>query len=68
MSGLTKEKLDKVRALVSEHFEEFLIVVEDGDRKIWSTCSSKTAAFGMTELIRQNIKTDWNEQHQSIEE
>lgn len=50
--------LDKIRAVVSEHSDDFLLVVQiKGD--IHSFYRSKTSAFGMASMICHDINQDW---------
>lgn len=58
---MTLEKqLDQLRAIVGEHFDEYLIVVSKGPNT-WTTYRNKLSAMGMCKMVENDIKLSWNE-------
>lgn len=52
------DKLDKIKAIAGEHFDDYLLVlVKDGD--VHTAYNSKIAAMGMATMVRNDIKQDW---------
>ena len=54
----TDKILEKIRAIVSEHTQDFLIVVSI-DNNVHSLYKTKTNAFGMASMICHDINQDW---------
>lgn len=52
------ELLNKVKALVGERFDDYLIVVSSNGN-IFSLYKNKTSAFGMASMVVQDINHDW---------
>lgn len=52
------DKLNLIKALTSEHFEEYVIIVSNGT-EVWDTYKSKTGAYGMIQMVRGDIEHDW---------
>lgn len=51
-------KLNQIRALAEEHFDDFLIVVvKDGD--VHDTYSSRLTAMGMIKMVEKDINKSW---------
>ena len=50
--------LNKVRAIVGEHFDDFLIVVAK-DGEVYSSYKAKCSAFGMASMIVSDINHSW---------
>lgn len=50
--------LSNLRALVGEHFDDYLVVVsKNGD--VFTIYKSKCAAFGMASMVAQDINHAW---------
>lgn len=53
------KKLNVMRAIAEEHFDDFLIVViKDGD--VHDTYSSRVSAMGMVKMVETDIKRSWS--------
>lgn len=57
-SPVPKAVMEKIRAVVSERVDDYLVVVSiDGD--LYTLYRTKTAAFGMASMVVQDINHDW---------
>ena len=55
---IPQEALNKIKAVVGEHFDDYLIVVsKDGD--VYSLYKAKCSAFGLASMVTQDINHDW---------
>lgn len=63
----TQKKLDELKALASEHFDDYLIVVCKDD-KIWETYKRQTSAYGMAKRVFGDIKKIWKKMGQNAED
>lgn len=52
-------QLNKIRSLISEHFDEYLIVVTKGP-KVYNCYKSKLSAMGMCRMVEQDIEDSWS--------
>ncbi len=50
--------LEKIRAVVSEHTNDFLVVVAI-DNDVHSLYKTKTGAYGMASMVCHDINQDW---------
>jgi len=53
-----EEALQKIRMLVGEHFDGFLLVVSKNGQR-WSTYKTDDEAFGMASFIVHTINKKW---------
>lgn len=60
-----ENQLNQIKAIVSEHFDEYLIVVSKGTG-VYSSYKSKLSAMGMCKMVEQDIKLSWNEKNNNI--
>lgn len=52
-------KLEKLRSIASEHFDDYMLVVIKNNC-VYTTYKSKVSAFGMAQMIQEEIKLDWS--------
>lgn len=58
------DKMQKIKDLADEHFEDYVIIV-CRDNQTWHSYKNKLSAHGMCTLVSQGILQDWANQHQS---
>lgn len=61
---MVKNKLNQLKAIVSEHFDDYLIVVSKGS-SVYNVYNSKLSAMGMCKMVENDIKNSWSEKEDS---
>lgn len=60
------DKLNQIKAIASEHFTDYLIVVMDDEHGVFDTYSRRVAAHGLASMVSKDIEADWQSQRNEL--